>query len=76
MGDPKIIELNTNHIPKGLVTLEILFDTNDVYLKYAKQSSEENTLSCNIGKEDDPKMIKISKVLLEEQRHKYVQLMK
>lgn len=29
----KIIELKTNHIPKGLVLLEIFFDNNDVFLK-------------------------------------------
>ena len=34
--DQKIIELRINHIPKGLVPLEILFDSNDVYLKSAK----------------------------------------
>jgi hypothetical protein len=34
--DQKIIELNINHIAKGLVPLEILFDTDDVYLKYEK----------------------------------------
>ena len=31
---------------------------------------------CNIWKEDEPKMIIISKVLLNEQRQKYVQMMK
>jgi hypothetical protein len=29
----KIIELKTNHLPKGLVPLEILFDHNDVSIK-------------------------------------------
>lgn len=30
--DQKIIELKMNHIPKGMVPLEILFDNNDVYV--------------------------------------------
>ena len=50
LADQKIIELKTNHIRKGLVPLERLFDTNVVYLKSEKQSSEDNTMNCNIGK--------------------------
>jgi hypothetical protein len=29
----EIIDLKTNHIPKGLAPLETLFDNNDVYLR-------------------------------------------
>jgi hypothetical protein len=38
----KILELKTNHIPKFLVPLEILFDNNDVSKKSLIQSQENN----------------------------------
>jgi hypothetical protein len=34
----KIVELKTNHIQKGLVPLERIFDNNDVSEKYSIQS--------------------------------------
>jgi hypothetical protein len=36
-----IVELKTNHIPRGLVPLEILFDSNDVYKGTAMKNQEE-----------------------------------
>jgi hypothetical protein len=36
-----IAELKTNHIPKGLVPLERLFDRNDVYKRTAMKDQEE-----------------------------------
>ena len=47
--DQKLIELKTNHIPKGMVPLEILFDHNDAYLNLAYHSFDDNTINCNIG---------------------------
>jgi hypothetical protein len=38
--DHKIVQLPSNHIPKGLVPLERLFDRNDVVVKF-KGSNEE-----------------------------------
>lgn len=68
--------MKTNHIPKGLVPLEILFENNDVYLKPTNQSSNDNTINCNIGTEKEPKMVKILRVLSKAQRKKYVELLK
>jgi len=39
IADHKIVEFPINHIPKGLVSLERLFDNNDVAMK-VKGSSE------------------------------------
>jgi hypothetical protein len=36
-----IVELKTNHILRGLVLLEILFDNNDVYKGTAMKNQEE-----------------------------------
>ena len=40
------------------------------------QSSEENVISCNIAIEEQPKMVKILKSLLVEQRNRYIKLLK
>ena len=58
-----IIDLKTNHIPKGVVPLERLFDNNDVYLRSSGKIEAENTVDCNIGTFTNPKNIKISKSL-------------
>jgi hypothetical protein len=49
MAGHKIIELKTNHIPKGLVPLEINFDNNDVFLKLGEKAKGNSTIDCNIG---------------------------
>ena len=59
-----------------MVPLERLLDLNDVYLKPANQSSSDNKVSCNIGIKQEPKMVKISRVLSKAQRQKYIDLLK
>ena len=70
----EIIDLKTNHIPKGLVPLERLFDNNDVYLRSSGKIEAENTIDYNIGTSIDPKNVKISKSLLAEIRTQYQEL--
>ena len=74
--DHKIIELKGNHLPKGLVTLEILFNNHDIPRKLVMQSVDESVVSPNIGIDKDLRYVKISKSLTEEQRDAYVDLMK
>jgi hypothetical protein len=69
-------EEKTNHIPKGLVPLEKLFDSNYVLEKYSIQSQEHDVFNCNIGIVVDPKIIKLSKALSEKKKRKYVKLMR
>ena len=57
----EIIDLKTNHIPRGLVPLERLFDSNDVCHRSDGKVEAENTVDCNIGTSTDPKNVKISK---------------
>ena len=76
IGNHEIIELKGNFIPKGLVSLERLFSNNDTLLKPIVQSSEETIVRWNIGTTNEPKLAKLSKVLSDEQRRRYIKLMK
>jgi hypothetical protein len=71
-----IVELKTNHIPKGLIPLERLFNSNDVSRKVVIKIQEHEVIDCNIGKATNPKIVNISKALPDEQRYRYVSLMK
>jgi ribonuclease HI len=62
-ADHHIVQLPINHIPKGLVPLERLFDKNDVAVKVK-------------GTEENPKYVKLSSSLSKEQRAEYVKLLK
>jgi hypothetical protein len=70
------VQLPSNHIPKGLVPLERLFDGNDVALKGKVSIDDEDITECNVGTEKDPKYVKLSSSLLEEQREEYTKLLK
>ena len=72
----KIIELKSNFIPKSLVPLERIFSKDDTPLKLVVQSLEENVMDCNIGTLEHPRMVKISKALIAEQRNRYIKLLK
>jgi hypothetical protein len=71
-----VIELKTNHLPKGLVPLERLFDHNDVFGKFVIQTEETNVIDYDIGSDLNPRMVKLSRKLSKKQRDKYVNLMK
>ena len=70
----EIIDLKTNHIPRGLVPLERLFDNNDIYPKADGKVETKNIVDCNIGTPTYPKHVKISKSLPAEVRKKYQEL--
>jgi hypothetical protein len=71
-----IVELKTNHIPRGIVPLEILFERNDVYKGTAMNNQEGEVTECNIGTTENPNIIKMSKALAAEQKNRYVSLIK
>jgi hypothetical protein len=71
-----IIQLKNNIIPKGLVPLEKMFDENDVAKNPKITASEEDVEDCNIGTEENPKMVKLSNTLSPEVKQDYVNLMK
>jgi hypothetical protein len=62
----KIIELKTNHLLKGLVPLEILFDHSDVSRKVVIQIEETDVIDCDISSSLNPRMVKLSRKLSEK----------
>jgi hypothetical protein len=71
-----IAQFPSNHIPKGLVPLESLFYRNDVVLKFKGSTNNVDVTECNVGTEEDPKYVKLSSNLSNEQRVEYVDLLK
>jgi len=67
-ADPKILNLKIYFFPKGLVPLEDLFDSNDVARKPKTKLLRANIEECNIGIDEKPKLIKISKSLPPQER--------
>jgi ribonuclease HI len=72
----KIIELKTNHMPKGFVPLKRLFDHNDVSRKFFIQTEETNVVDGDISLDTNPRLVKISKKMSKKYRRTYVELMK
>jgi hypothetical protein len=70
------VKLPSNHIPKGLVPLEILFDGNDVALKGKVSTNDADITKHNVSTKKDPKYVKLSIRLLEEKREEYTKLLK
>jgi hypothetical protein len=68
--------LPRNHIPKGLVPLEILLDKNDVAVKVKGSFDDADVAECNIGIEKDQKIVNLSSGLSREQKDEYVELLK
>jgi hypothetical protein len=71
-----IVQLPRNHIPKGLVPLESLFNGNDVAVKGEVSNEDDDVAECNIGTEGNPKFVKMSTILSKEKRDEYAELLK
>jgi len=76
VDEPEILNLKNNFLPKGLVPLEDLFDSNDVARKPKMEPLRADIKEVNIGTKDKPKLIKISKVSPLEEKVKYINLFK
>jgi hypothetical protein len=76
IANHQIIQLPSNHIPKGLIPLERLFDGNDVAVRGRVAGDDADTAECNIGTPEEPKLVKLSKSLTEEQRIGYTKLLR
>ena len=74
--ESEIINLKDNHLPKGLTPLEDLFDSNDIPKKPKMEPLKADIEEYNLGTEEKPKMIKLSKSLPPDQKLKYVELLK
>jgi hypothetical protein len=71
-----IVQVLSNHIPKGLVPLERNFDSNDMEVKSKRLDEDVDVSECNIGTEDDPKFVKLSNIFSKGHRVKYTELLK
>jgi len=71
-----IIHLPSNHIPKGIVPLERLFDGNDVAVKGRVSNGDVDTIECNIDTQEEPKFSKLSNSLTKEKRAEYTELLR
>jgi ribonuclease HI len=76
IANHQIIQLPSNHIPRGLVPLERLFDGNDVAVKGRIADEDADTAECNIGTPEEPKFVKLSRSLTREQRAEYTELLR
>jgi ribonuclease HI len=76
IANRQIIQLLSNHIPRGLVPLERLFDGNDVAVKDKISGENTDTSECNIGTQEEPKFVKLSSSLTQEQRTEYTELLR
>jgi hypothetical protein len=72
----EIVQLKNNIIPKGLVLLEKMFDENGVARNPKIIANNEDVEDCNIGTEENPKIIKLLKTLSTEVKQDYIKLMK
>jgi hypothetical protein len=76
IAERDIVQLPNNHIPRGLVPLEMLFDRNDVSLKGEILEDDAGAIRCNIGTESEPKFVNLSRSLEKEKRSEYVGLLR
>jgi hypothetical protein len=76
VADHQIIQLSSNHIPKGMIPLERFFDGNDVAVKGRVSGDDADTTECNIGTPEEPKFVKLSRSLTREQRAEYTELLR
>ena len=61
---------------KGLVPLEEFFDLNNAAKKAKLEPIETEVEECNIGSQEKPKMIKLSKTLPAHIKLKYIEILK
>ena len=74
--DGDVLHLKSNVFPRGLVPLEDLFDFNNVAKKLKIKANGQEVEDCNIGTEEKPKIVKLSKSLPPEKKLKYIELFK
>jgi hypothetical protein len=66
--DGDVLHLKSNVLPRGLVPLEDLFDFNNVAKKPKIEAHGQEVEDCNIGNEEKPRIVKLSKSLSPEQK--------
>lgn len=74
----EVFQLKGNKIPKGLISLEKLFDKHDRYVK-EQQKTRTSFLGqyekYNIGTEDNPTLVNSSNWCTDEEKEKFITLL-
>ena len=76
LGGKDIIQLKSNFKPRGLIPLEKIFDQNDVAKDPKVKPTDNAVEDKNIGTEENPRIVKLSKNLPAREKEEYVNLMK
>lgn len=74
-----IIQLKGNLIPKGLVSLENIFDRHDQYIQDQRMSGVNTFVEhyqVNIGTKDKPQLVNLGKCCTPEEAEKFTALFK
>jgi hypothetical protein len=75
IDDHHTMQLLRNHIPKGLVPLERIFQNNYVVVKDGRLIDDADISECNIGMKKNPKFVKMSSSLSREKRVEYIEFL-
>lgn len=70
-----VVQLKTNKIPKGIVSLERLFDQDTIQHRMKDNIQVEEAKKVNIGIEADPRNILIGKSCVGEERERIITVM-
>jgi len=76
IGKDNIVHLPRNHIPRGLIPLERLFDQNDVPYKAAQKGDQSVVCKHDIGSSGQPRYVNLSTHLSADQSVEYYNLMR
>ncbi|KAH9312360.1 hypothetical protein KI387_027395, partial [Taxus chinensis] len=79
VDDEGMIRLKGNKIPKGLVSLEDLFDKHDRFIHEKEKLSSRHPSNFdkeNIGTSEDPRMVNIGKCCSPEEKRKFIAFLK
>ena len=60
LGGEDIVQLKSNHIPRGLIPLENIFYQNDVVRDPYMNPVDDVVEDTNIGTEENPRIIRLS----------------
>lgn len=71
----KVLQLKDNIFPRELSPLEELFDFSDFAKKPKMEPTRTNIEKCNIGSEQNPKIIKTIKIIVHHSKtHVYISI--
>ena len=72
----EVVQLKTNKIPKGLVTLETIFDNQDRTQVNASKNDAKDLEEVNLGTKETPKKVFIGKKLSPRIRQNLIDLLR